>query len=55
VVCDPDTDMPSLITEYVDNADFKVLYPTLSDYDLRFYMFQILKALAFAHSNGKYT
>lgn len=52
VVRDPQTKTPSLIFEYVDNIDFKILYPTLSDYDVRFYMYELLKALDFAHSNG---
>ena len=38
--------------EHVAAADFKVLYPTLSDYDVRFYIFELLKALDFCHSRG---
>lgn len=30
--------------------DFKVLYPTLSDYDIRYYMFLLLRALDYSHS-----
>jgi serine/threonine protein kinase len=30
----------------------QVLYPTFSDYDIRYYMFQLLRALDFAHSKG---
>jgi casein kinase II subunit alpha len=52
VVRDPQTKTPSLIFEYVDNVDFKTLYPTLTDYDVRYYMFELLKALDYAHSNG---
>merc|ERR1711981_1446498 len=43
---------PSLIFEYVNNTDFKVFYPTLSDYDIRYYIFELLKALDYCHSNG---
>jgi casein kinase II subunit alpha len=43
VVRDPQTKTPSLIFEYIDNVDFKVLYPTLTDYDVRYYMFELLK------------
>jgi casein kinase II subunit alpha len=43
VVRDPASKIPSLITEYVDNVDFKVLYPRFTDYDVRFYMFELLK------------
>jgi len=52
VVCEPATQTPCLIQEYVDNVDFRELYPTLSDYDVRFYMFQLLRALDFCHMNG---
>lgn len=43
VVRDPQSNTPSLIFEYVDNVDFKVLYPTFKDYDVRYYMFELLK------------
>ncbi|KAF1793503.1 Protein kinase, ATP binding site [Phytophthora cactorum] len=43
---------PSLVTEYVNNTDFKTLYPTLSDFDIRYYLFELLKALDYCHSNG---
>ncbi len=43
VVRDPSSKIPSLITEYVHNVDFKVLYPRFSDLDVRFYMFELLK------------
>ncbi|KAL0072201.1 Casein kinase II subunit alpha [Marasmius tenuissimus] len=43
VVRDPASKIPSLITEYVHNVDFKVLYPRFTDMDVRFYMFELLK------------
>jgi len=52
VVRDPQSKTPALVFEYVENADFKVLYPTLTDYDIRFYMMELLKALDYCHSNG---
>ncbi|KAI0762672.1 Pkinase-domain-containing protein [Fomes fomentarius] len=52
VVRDPSSKIPSLITEYVHNVDFKVLYPRFSDLDVRFYMFELLKALDYCHSKG---
>jgi casein kinase II subunit alpha len=52
VVRDPQSKTPSLIFEHVNNTDFKVLYPTLSDYDIRYYIFELLKALDYCHSNG---
>jgi len=52
VVRDPQSKTPAFIFEYVNNNDFKVLYPTLSDYDIRYYIYEILKALDFCHSKG---
>ncbi|KAG6910588.1 hypothetical protein DXG01_009539 [Tephrocybe rancida] len=52
VVRDPASKIPSLITEYVHNIDFKVLYPRFTDIDVRFYMLELLKALDFCHSKG---
>ena len=43
VVRDPQSKTPSLVFEYVNNTDFKVLYPTLVDYDIRYYMYELLK------------
>lgn len=47
MVRDPASETPSLIFEHVDNVDFKILYPTLTDADLRFYLYELLKALDF--------
>jgi casein kinase II subunit alpha len=44
IVRDDESKTPSLIFEHVNNTDFKVLYPTLSDYDIRYYIFELLKA-----------
>ena len=52
VVQDPQSKTPSLVFEYVNNVDFKVLYPTFTDFDIRYYLFELLKALDFCHSNG---
>jgi casein kinase II subunit alpha len=52
VVRDPGSRTPSLVFEHVDNTDFKVLYPTLSDHDIRYYVLELLKALDFCHSKG---
>uniref|UniRef100_A0A8C1ML67 non-specific serine/threonine protein kinase n=1 Tax=Cyprinus carpio TaxID=7962 RepID=A0A8C1ML67_CYPCA len=43
IVKDPVSRTPALVFEHVNNTDFKQLYQTLSDYDIRFYMFEILK------------
>eukprot|EP00924_Labyrinthula_sp_SR-Ha-C_P002933 augustus_masked-scaffold_13-processed-gene-11.63-mRNA-1 protein AED:0.05 eAED:0.05 QI:0/-1/0/1/-1/1/1/0/361 len=52
-VCkDPGSKTPSLIFEHIDNTDFKTLYPELTDFDIRYYIYEILKALDFCHSQG---
>lgn len=43
IVRDQQSKTPSLIFEYVNNTDFKVLYPTLSDFDIRYYIYELLK------------
>jgi len=52
VVREPVSKTPCLIFEYVNNTDFKSLYPTFTDADIRYYLFELLKALDFCHSNG---
>ena len=43
---------PSLIFEYVNNTDFRSLYPKFTDFDVRYYIYELLKALDFCHSKG---
>ena len=52
IVRDPQSKTPCLIFEYINNTDFKVLYPTLSDADIRYYVYEILLALDHCHANG---
>ncbi len=52
VVRDPTSKTPALIFEHINNTDFKILYPTFTEYDIKFYMFELLKALDYCHSNG---
>ncbi|OLL22712.1 Casein kinase II subunit alpha [Neolecta irregularis DAH-3] len=52
VVRDSQSKTPSLIFEYVCNLDFRSLYPKFSDFDVRFYILELLKALDFCHSKG---
>ena len=54
VVRDPLTKTPALIMEHVETGDydFRTLYKSFTDFDIRFYMFEILKALDFCHSRG---
>ncbi|XDT41041.1 Serine/Threonine protein kinases active-site signature [Nakaseomyces glabratus] len=52
VIRDPISRTPALVFEHVNNMDFRVLYPKLSDIDIRYYMFELLKALDYCHSMG---
>jgi casein kinase II subunit alpha len=52
IVRDPDSRTYSFIFEEVENDDFKILYPKLQLYEVKFYLYQILKALDFSHSRG---
>lgn len=52
IVKDPVSRTPALIFEHVNNTDFKTLYQTFTDYDIRFYLYELLKALNYCHSMG---
>jgi len=52
VVKDPVSRTPALIFEHVNNTDFKQLYQTLTDFDIRFYLYELLRALDYCHSMG---
>lgn len=51
-VRDPVTKTSSLIFEYVDNLDFKTAFLSFTDFDVRYYIFELLKALEACHSRG---
>ena len=44
----------SVVLSLVDkqNTEFKTLYPKFTDFDVRYYIFELLKALDFCHSKG---
>ena len=52
IVKDPWSRTPALVFEHVDNTDFKQLYPTLTDFDIRYYLYELLKALDYSHAHG---
>jgi len=52
VVRDPQSKTPSLIFEHVDNIEARTLYSKFTDYDVRYYMYELLRALDFCHSKG---
>ncbi|KAJ4005640.1 hypothetical protein NW766_011194 [Fusarium irregulare] len=41
-----------IVLEYIDNTDFRTLYPRFTDFDIRYYTREILKGLEFAHGQG---
>ena len=43
VVKDPVSRTPALVFEHVNNTDFKQLYQTLNDYDIRYYLYELLR------------
>lgn len=55
IVRDQQSKTPSLVFEYVNNTDFKVLYPTLSDYDIRYYIYELLKVSVLMLHSSYYT
>ena len=52
IVRDPVSKVSSFVFENVDSLDFKVLYPKLTDYDIRYYIYELLLALDYCHSKG---
>jgi len=52
VVRDPASKTPALIFEHIDNTDFRSLFPVLTADEIRFYIYELLKALDFCHSKG---
>lgn len=52
VVRDADTKTPSFIFEPVKAWNLKQLHGSLTDNDIRYYIFQLLRALEFCHSKG---
>uniref|UniRef100_A0A5S6QFS7 Casein kinase II subunit alpha n=1 Tax=Trichuris muris TaxID=70415 RepID=A0A5S6QFS7_TRIMR len=52
IVPNPVTRTPALITEYVNCTDFSTIYLNLTDYQIRYYIREVLKALDYCHSHG---
>ena len=51
-VMEKETQTPSLIMEYVNDTEFRKLYPTLTLKDMKYYLKQILIGLDYTHSKG---
>lgn len=43
VVQDPSEQCHSLIMEYVESVEWKLLFSVLNEFDIKYYMFQLLK------------
>jgi len=52
IVRDPASKTPCLIFDFIEHVDFRSIFPKLQDYDIRFYMYELLKALDYCHSRG---
>ncbi|GMG21958.1 unnamed protein product [Ambrosiozyma monospora] len=52
VIQDPNSKIPALICEKINNVDYRVLYPKFSLEDIKFYFTQLLTALDYSHSMG---
>ena len=51
-VRDKNSKLTALVFEYIANTNYKTLFPTLADMDIRFYIYELLRALDYAHSHG---
>jgi casein kinase II subunit alpha len=41
-----------IVLEYIENIDYRTLYPRFTHSDIRYYTKELLKALEFAHDLG---
>jgi casein kinase II subunit alpha len=49
---DPSTNTPCYVFTYMHNDPYRQLYTKLEGHDIRYYMYQLLRSLQFAHANG---
>jgi casein kinase II subunit alpha len=52
VVEHPVSHQYTLVFEYVDNQEPAILYPHLTDYGARHYLYQLMRALRYSHKRG---
>jgi casein kinase II subunit alpha len=52
VVRDPSTKSPAIITEFVKQGNMRKVWSELSHDEVRFFMFELLKAIDYVHSKG---
>ncbi|KAJ3086439.1 hypothetical protein HK100_008696, partial [Physocladia obscura] len=52
VILDPATGSPGIVCRRAGNADWREFYPTLTYPDIRFWIRELVKALAYTHAHG---
>lgn len=52
VVIDTESQSVTLVTEYIEAIDFRILYEQLKINDIKFYLYNILKCLEYSHSKN---
>ncbi|KAA6390635.1 MAG: putative Casein kinase II subunit alpha [Streblomastix strix] len=52
IIRDADSRLYSFVFEEVENIDFKELYPSLNLFEIKYYLYQLLKSLEFSHQMG---
>lgn len=52
VVFDSESQSITLVMEYIENVDFRILYEQFTLADIKYYVYNILKCLSYAHSKG---
>eukprot|EP01126_Amoeba_proteus_P037786 TRINITY_DN3914_c0_g1_i18.p1 TRINITY_DN3914_c0_g1~~TRINITY_DN3914_c0_g1_i18.p1 ORF type:complete len:180 (+),score=29.18 TRINITY_DN3914_c0_g1_i18:64-603(+) len=52
IVQHPETKTPALIFEYMNTVNVRNSFQSFSEKEIQFYIFELLKALDYAHSNG---
>jgi casein kinase II subunit alpha len=52
LVQEPDSKVPCFVYDHMPHTETKLLMPSLTDHDVRIYIFKILQSLHFAHTHG---
>ena len=52
IVQNPKNLQYTIVSEYIKNVEYSKLYRTFTDHDCRYYLFQLMRALQYCHSQG---
>lgn len=52
MVISDESKIMSFVFEHIDSRDHKALFLEFQDYDIKYYIYELLKALAYAHERG---